>query len=267
VPEGPEVKVVSDGIRNHILGRSIVNAQILSGRYTKSEPEGWDSIGKILNVKVSEVGCKGKFIYVSFDNGMHFFNTLGMTGSWSAAERKHSRIQFDLDDGGRIYFNDTRNFGTLKLIEKKSALAEKLKTLGPDMLAEDVSDSVFIRSIKKKNRTLAETLMDQTIISGVGNYLKAECLYFSKLSPHRMTHTLSDFELQTLNSVIKNVIRKSYETGGATIYTFSGFDGQKGDYSRRFAIYNQVKDPEGRTVKRETTEDGRTTFWVPEIQK
>ena len=109
--------------------------------------------------------------------------------------------------------------------------------------------------------------MDQSVISGVGNYLKSECLYFSRLSPHRETNTLSEDELKTLNSVIKNVIRKSYETGGATIYTFSGFDGQKGDYSRRFAVYNQPKDPEGREVKRETTKDGRTTFWIPEIQK
>lgn len=212
------------------------------------------------------MGCKGKFIYVSFDNGMHIFNTLGMTGSWSDAERKHSRVRFVLDDGGEIFFNDMRNFGTLKLVTKKDSLAAKLKTLGPDMLSEDVSDLVFIRSIKKKNRTLAETLMDQTVISGVGNYLKSECLYFSNLSPHRMTQSLSDSELKTLNSVIKNVIRKSYETGGATIYTFSGFDGQKGDYSRRFAVYNQEKDPAGRAVTRETTKDGRTTFWIPETQ-
>jgi len=258
---------VSDGIRNYILGRSIVNVQILSGRYTKKNPEGWENLNHFLNIKISEVGCKGKFIFISLDNGKHIFNTLGMTGTWSAVERKNSRIRFDLDDGGRIYFNDMRNFGTLKLIDKKDSLAAKLKTLGPDMLAEDVSDAVFIRSIKKKNRTLAEALMDQAIISGVGNYLKSECLYFSRLSPHREINALSEDELKTLNSVIKNVIRKSYETGGATIYTFSGLDGQKGDYSRRFAVYNQLKDPEGREIKREKTKDGRTTFWIPEIQK
>jgi len=266
MPEGPEVKVVSDGIREKILNKKISSAKILSGRYSKKNPEGWENLNSFLNTNISEVGCKGKFIYISLDSGMHIFNTLGMTGSWSAAERKHSRIQFDLDDGGRIYFNDMRNFGTLKLVDKKDALNEKLKSLGPDMLAEDVSDLMFIRSIKKKNRTIVEALMDQSIICGVGNYLKSECLYFSKISPHRMTQSLTDFELQTLNSVIKNVIRKSYETGGATIYTFSGFDGQKGDYSRRFAVYNQEKDPEGRAVKRETTKDGRTTFWIPELQ-
>jgi formamidopyrimidine-DNA glycosylase len=108
--------------------------------------------------------------------------------------------------------------------------------------------------------------MDQKIICGVGNYLKAECLYFSKLSPHRLTSSLTDEDLKNLNSVIKKVIKTSYETGGATIYTFSNYDGEKGDYTKRFAVYNQAQDPLGHEVKRETTRDGRTTFWVPTIQ-
>ena len=265
MPEGPEVKVVTDGLRERILDRTIIGAQILSGRFSKKEPEGWKLFK--FPITVSEVGCKGKFIYISFGDDLHMFNTLGMTGSWSETGRKHSRVRFILDDGGEIYFNDTRNFGTIKLVSKKSELYHKLTSLGPDMLAEDVSVDLFEQRLKRSKKTIAETLMDQSIISGVGNYLKSECLYFSKISPHRNTQDLTKDEIETLNNVIKSVIRKSYETGGATIYTFSGFSGQKGDYSRRFAIYNQVKDPDGRTVKRETTKDGRTTFWIPEIQK
>jgi formamidopyrimidine-DNA glycosylase len=265
VPEGPEVKVVTDGLRERILDRTIVSAQILSGRYSKKDPEGWSLIN--FPITVSEVGCKGKFIYVSFGDSLHMFNTLGMTGGWSETERKHSRVRFDLDDGGEIYFNDTRNFGTIKLVSKKSDLRLKLASLGPDMLSEDVSVDLFEKRLKRSNKTIVETLMDQSIVSGVGNYLKSECLYFSKISPHRNTQDLSKDDIKTLNTVIKSVIRKSYETGGATIYTFSGFDGQNGDYSRRFAVYNQCKDPEGREVKRETTRDGRTTFWIPDIQK
>ena len=265
MPEGPEVKVVTDGLRSKLIGRTIVSAQILSGRYAKKMPDGWENIE--FPITVSEVGCKGKFIYISFGSNLHIFNTLGMTGGWSESGRKHSRVRFDLDDGREIYFNDTRNFGTIKFVSQKNALIEKLDSLGPDMLAEDISVEIFEKRIKRSSKTIAETLMDQSVISGVGNYLKSECLYFSKISPHRISKDLTDTEIRLLNSVIKSVIRKSYETGGATIYSFSGFDGKKGDYSRRFAVYNQEKDPDGRTVKRETTKDGRTTFWIPEIQK
>jgi formamidopyrimidine-DNA glycosylase len=265
LPEGPEVKVVTDGLRSSLSDRTIVNAHILSGRYAKKSPEGWEDIR--FPVTVTEVGCKGKFIYISFGGDLHIFNTLGMTGGWSETEKKHSRIRFDLDDGREIYFNDTRNFGTIKFVTQKNALKQKLASLGPDMLAEDVSVEIFEKRIKRSKRTITETLMDQSVISGVGNYLKSECLYFSRISPHRMSIDLTQDEICTLNTVIKSVIRKSYQTGGATIYTFSGFDGKKGDYSRRFAVYNQLKDPDGRTVKRETTKDGRTTFWIPDIQK
>ena len=82
----------------------------------------------------------------------------------------------------------------------------------------------------------------------------------------RYVNAVTDQELAKLNQTIKAVIRASYQTGGATIYTFQGFDGEKGQYSRRFAVYNQDKDPNGRDVKSFTSPEGRTTFWVPEEQ-
>jgi formamidopyrimidine-DNA glycosylase len=248
------------------VGRSIVGAEIISGRYSKKEPDGWSLLVGSLPITVKSTDCKGKFIYTELAGEKFFLSTLGMTGSWSSRETKHSRLRLRLDDGGTVYFNDIRNFGTVKIVESRSLLDKKLSELGPDMLSGDVSDDVFIRSIRRYNKTLAEVLMDQKIICGVGNYLKAECLYFSKLSPHRLTSSLTDEDLKNLNSVIKKVIKTSYETGGATIYTFSNYDGEKGDYTKRFAVYNQAQDPLGHEVKRETTRDGRTTFWVPTIQ-
>ena len=124
MPEGPECKIFADGIRSHLLGRTITKACILSGRYSKKEPEGWKLFS--FPLKVTEVGCKGKFIFVSLEKNFHIFNTLGMTGSWSGTSRKHSRVLFCLDNVGEIYFNDIRNFGTLKLVNKKISLKEKL---------------------------------------------------------------------------------------------------------------------------------------------
>ena len=120
MPEGPEVKVITDGIRSHLLDKTIVNAQILSGRYLKTLPDGWNEFK--MPVTVSDVSCKGKFIYFTLNDGTYIFNTLGMTGSWSAKPTSHSRVRFDLDDGREIYFNDIRNFGTLKLSVKNKEL-------------------------------------------------------------------------------------------------------------------------------------------------
>ncbi len=268
MPEGPEVKIVSESLGRALQGRAIIGINYLGGRYTKhGPPDGHAEISSVLPQNVSVTSCKGKFIYLTLQNNWVIWNTLGMTGGWSKTKQKHSRAELVLDDGTSAFFNDPRNFGTLKYVHGLDALKKKLDELGPDMLTEDVTDDVFIARLRKKNnRVITENLMDQKIICGVGNYLKSESLYFAGIAPMRHVSEVTDAELTRLNRTIKAVIRASYQTGGATIYTFQGFDGEKGQYSRRFAVYNQDKDPKGRDVKSFTSPEGRTTFWVPEEQ-
>ena len=109
--------------------------------------------------------------------------------------------------------------------------------------------------------------MNQKIVSGIGNYLKAECLYESKISQHRLCSQITQEESDNLFHTCRKIIRRSYESGGATISTYRQPNGEKGLYSRRFAVYNQKHDPFGHLVVKEKTLDKRTTHWVPEVQK
>ncbi len=240
----------------------------MSGRYVShGPPKGFESFVRCLPAKIMNVECKGKFIYITFDNDYSMWNTLGMAGSWSPVPAKHSRIKLNFKDGA-AYFNDIRNFGTIRVTSNPVDLTEKLSELGPDMLSESVTDAVFKERIfKKSKKTIAEAIMNQKIIAGVGNYLKSESLYLAQISPHRAVSSLSESEISNLNKAIQATIRSSYISGGATIHTFLGFDGKAGEYTRRFAVYNQKYDPAGNRVVRETTKDRRTSFWVPEIQK
>ncbi len=218
-------------------------------------------------MKIAGAGCHGKFIFIILENEWAIWNTLGMSGTWSGTRNKHSRVKICLG-GESIFFNDIRNFGTLKIVRGKDLLINKLNSLGPDMLNDDVKNDDFLRRIRACNKkTIAQAVMDQSVISGVGNYLKAESLYISKISPHRACKSLSDQEIILLNESIKKTIRASYDTGGATISTYSGFEGEIGEYSQRFLVYNQKTDPHGNTVIKEKTKDGRTTHWVPEVQE
>ena len=190
-----------------------------------------------------------------------------MTGKWSYDVNNHSRVKFSLNDGD-VYFSDVRNFGTLKFEKSAEKLKKKLFALGPDMLSEKISDEEFIQRIRKrKNKLICQALMDQKVISGVGNYLKAECLYYAKISPYEKCNTLTDDQLIILHTTIRQIINLSYQSGGATIKNYANLDGKIGKYSRRFAVYNQKSDPEGRVVVKEKTPDGRTTHWVPEVQE
>jgi len=164
--------------------------------------------------------------------------------------------------------NDIRNFGTLKVVTSKKELQKKLDSLGYDVLKTAVGWQEFKQVFNKKpNKTITECLMNQSVISGVGNYLKAEILYNSKISPHRLVKDIKDKEWENLHYNALSQSRRSYKLGGATISTYRQPNGEEGLYNRRFAVYNQKTDPNGNTVIKEQTADKRTTHWVPAIQK
>jgi len=224
-----------------------------------------------------EVGVKGKFMWWGVGEWF-MWCTYGMSGQWSTQyDPKHSAVQVAYNDAPdpvhpctqmtTINFNDQRHFGTIKLVKGRPALDKKLATLGPDMLNDPPTWQVFVeRLLKRPTRTLAEALMDQSCISGVGNYVKAESLYLAELSPHRIIDSLKVAEMHRLREQIINVMKAAYNTGGATFNTYRNPDGSKGGAQRRFVVYGNRTDPMGNKVIREETKDGRTTHWVPQVQ-
>jgi len=268
MPEGPEVKTTVDFLKKY-QNKSLTHFQVVSGRYTKKPIHNINNPGWNTPLNLESVDCKGKFIYFSFKGGVHFFSTLGMTGEWSNRITKHTRLKFEFDnDSQPLYFNDVRNFGTFKIILTERDLNKKLKSLGPDILNSHVDAGLFkARLNKKPNWTIARALMDQSVVSGVGNYLKAEILYAAKISPHRLCKDLAVKEIELIAQESFDITRLSYDSGGATIKNYRKPNGKKGLYSQRFAVYNQKTSPCGNEVIKEQTLDKRTTHWVPSVQK
>lgn len=266
MPEGAEVRRFAENLARRVSNQRILSIEILSGRYEKEPPEGLQEFRAALPIKVVGVGSHGKFIYWILDSEFNIWSTLGMTGAWRAEKSKHSRLKVTLSNGD-VFFDDMRNFGTIKFVNNRHALLQKLRSLGPDMLAEDIDETEFIDIMKKHGKkNVTKVLMDQSVIAGVGNYVKAESLFLARVSPHRNVGNLSDSELRRLCQSIKTVLRESFKSGGATIQSYANFDGEIGEYSQKFCVYNQKTDPDGNEVIKEKTPDGRTTHWVPKIQ-
>ena len=267
MPEGPEVKRTAEGLAHAMTNKTITNIEILSGRYTKEPPGGVEDFRSSLPIKVIGAGCHGKFIFVLCTNETYIWSTLGMTGYWNGEGGKYERVRLDFSDGSKVYFNDMRNFGTLKIVKGKHEMVKKLKSLGPDMLAQDISTHTFKEALMKRPEwSIAKALMKQTLVCGVGNYIKADSLWLAKISPKRKIKDITDVEFADLNEAIKRVMRTSYESGGATIASYQSFDDQPGSYKQKMVVYGQEKDPEGNDVIKEKTDDGRTTHWVPSVQ-
>ena len=269
MPEGGECKIAAESLARVMTGRKINSVEIVSGRYAKKPFEGFDSLTADPPKRVVGVGCHGKFIYIMLDGGdSSIWSTLGMTGHWSKNPSAHTRVKFTMDDESVVYYNDTRNFGTLKWARGAAKLAAKLKSLGPDMLSEDVSHQKFQASmLRRPKKTLAEVMMDQSIIAGVGNYVKADSLWLAALSPHRAVDSLCAEEFESLNNSIKSVLRTSYKYRGATIKSYKDFDDQVGQYGNVMLCYGRKTDEDGEEIVREETKDGRVTWWVPTRQK
>ena len=263
MPEGPECKIMAENLAKLISYKTLVSIEILSGKYLKKEPTGLNEMQ--LPLKIVGAGVHGKFIYWICDDENFIWSTMGMTGHWSSTETNHARIKFSLSNGTNLYFCDQRNFGTIKFVRGKHNMIDKLNSMGPDMLSSNITDPEFISTLRKKNKkTLAEVMMDQSIIAGVGNYIKADSLWMAKMSPNRIVKDCSDKELLNLFRCIKIVINENYQAAekGSIKNIYKDFG-----YNRKFLVYNQSVDPNGEEIIKEQTKDKRTTHWVPSIQK
>jgi len=206
-------------------------------------------------------------MYILLEGEYSIWSTLGMTGQWASKRIQHTRVEFVLSDGS-VFYNDIRNFGTLKFVKGKGDLVKKLQSLGPDLLSEECSDELFISRLRsKKNKTIVQVMMDQSVVSGIGNYIKSDALWLSKISPHRKVSEIPDNELIILNKNIRQVMLESFNSGGATIKSYLDFNGNSGEYGSKFIVYNKKVDLDGNVVLSEQTKDGRTTWWSPERQK
>lgn len=268
MPEGPEVKVITTELNQHLENSILKEFVVLGGRFIKTPIENIDTFQSNLPLKINSVNCKGKFIWFDLENNWSIWNTLGMSGGWKQIKEKHSHIKITTDNLD-LWFTDTRRFGTIKISNNPSELKKKLESIGPDMLSDsEFSETDFIKIMRKYNKKeLPKILMEQKIVSGIGNYIKAEALYESKISPLRKIEDISDSELKTLFKSIRSIITKSYKCNGATIKNYSDLANNLGEYCFNFKVYNQNKDVNGYNVLKTKTNDGRTTHWVSEIQK
>ena len=251
-----------------------------NGRYRAKNPEGFLDIKNDLPLKIESIDTKGKFMWWTLtgkDKTWYMWCTYGMSGQWSLKSSNHVGFIVEYNTSGslvtrdqqKLFFNDQRRFGTIKFVSNNQQHIKKLKTLGPDILEDPpMPPELFAeRILLKPNRTISEALMDQSCISGIGNYLKAETLHRARISPHRVVIDLTSEEIQELWAEAIVSCRESYADHGASIRTYKTVNDEKGSAQFYFRVYNSRQCPNGHSVIREETKDGRTSWWCSQCQK
>ena len=170
------------------------------------------------------------------------------------------------------YFYDQLSFGTLKATSDISVLEKKLKELGPDLLDTNTTLDLFTTQIRKKvneNKAIGNVIVNQKIIAGVGNYLRADALWMTKISPFRKVKDTNDKELEILYWSIISLIWGDYNYKEGMKKGFIKYE-LPDKYNRDFFVYKQDKDIHNKKVTKEELYEGsqkRFIYWVKDIQK
>jgi len=175
------------------------------------------------------------------------------------------------DDDSKLFFNDQRKFGWMRLLpEIEVANLNFMKKLGPEPLSSSFKNTEFRSRVRRrKNSSIKATILDQTVLAGVGNIYADESLWLAKIHPSSLSGTLSDNKLNLLIKSIKEVFTKSISLGGSTDKNYVDAEGKKGSYLEFANVFRKEGQPCPRcnTIIIKTRVASRGTHLCPKCQR
>ena len=235
--------------------------------------------------RVTALRRRSKYILADLDSGESLLVHLGMSGRMlisgaqigtfyhdHPAPQKHDHVVLHMTSGARVTFNDARRFGAMDLFPTDGAEGHPLlASLGPEPFGNDFNGPYLAERLKGRRTPIKSALLDQRIVSGLGNIYVAETLYRARISPLRLAGDLTDSTVHALVPVIREVLAEAIAAGGSSLRDFRQANGELGYFSKHFQVYDRQGDPCetpgcGGTVTR-TLQSGRSSFWCPACQR
>lgn len=291
MPELPEVEIIKHGLQERIVGKKIVEVDVRVAKIFQGQK------GDIIGAKVAKIERRAKMLIIELSNGKSMLVHLKMTGQLvyqgkgqsekgkvdevrgghpqkgylGKLPNQFTHVIFKFSDGSVLYFNDLRKFGYIKVYDTKEIDDLKvLKELGPEPFDKGLTPEYLMKICAKRPRVkIKQILMDQTVISGVGNIYADESLFCARVLPLRVAKDIKRSELEKIIGCIKKVLRKGLEYGGSSENTFVNVEGKQGQMQNHFQVYRQTGKPCpvcGGKITR-TVVGGRSTHYCPVCQQ
>ena len=283
MPELPEVETVKRGLEEFIINESI--KEVYLSKFNLRFPWPKDFVSKIVGKKIISIKRRAKYIIIGLSDNYSIIAHLGMSGSYKVLKKgevqdyiilKHDHLIIDLDNF-KIVYNDPRRFGYIDLTNQDPETHKFLSSLGPEPLSNYFNADNLAETLLNKNKSIKNTLLDQNIVSGLGNIYVCEALFRSKINPKKNCSKLLTSKgkprknLILLVKKINEVIKEAIEAGGSSLRDFSNTSGKMGYFQSSFNVYNRENEKcllgSCNGVVKRIIQSGRSTFFCSKCQK
>ena len=272
MPELPEAETVKRALAPALEGRTITEVRLF--RPTLRSP--LKPLRKALpGRKILKLLRRGRYILGKLDDGNFLVIHLGMTGvirieDETVPHRKHEHVFLYLSNGQIFRFEDVRRFGELEVHPAgKSGLPAKFDSFGPEPLTEEFSPEYLYGCSRNVKGSVKNFIMDNTVVTGIGNIYAAETLFAAKIDPRKPAGALTRPQCRRIALRAKQILTGSIAAGGTTIADFKHVDGTEGKFTVELQVYGKGGGPCpncGATLQ-SVKIGGRTSVFCPRCQK
>lgn len=281
MPELPEVEVVRRGLSAALPGRGIAAVTVLHPRPVRRHLGGPDDFAARLTGQVfTEPRRRGKYLWLPLADGDAVLAHLGMSGQFrvdaahvvaagAAPQHRHARVVLDLSDGSRVTFCDQRMFGGLSLSPGGAELPSEVAHIALDPFDPAYDLDAVVRRLRQRRTGLKRALLDQTLVSGIGNIYADESLWRARLHGERATETLPRAKAYEVLRAAHEVMSEALAVGGTSFDAlYVNVNGESGYFERGLDAYGREGEPChrcGRPIVREQFAN-RSSFRCPTCQ-
>ncbi|WP_430606257.1 formamidopyrimidine-DNA glycosylase [Enterococcus sp. AZ170] len=247
MPELPEVETVRKGLEKLVVGKTIKEVTVLWPRIIET-PEVDVFAQQLIGQTIENMERRGKFLIFKLTN-YDLVSHLRMEGKYETHDpqndrNKHTHVIFTFTDETELRYLDVRKFGRMTLVEKNQAgLYKGILALGPEPVPSQFKLSEFRRGLKKHHKAIKPLLLDQRLVTGLGNIYVDEALWEAKIHPEQPADTLKAKEIERLYHAIIDVLGRAVEAGGTTIRSYLNALGEAGTFQISLNVYGQTEKP------------------------
>jgi formamidopyrimidine-DNA glycosylase len=276
VPELPEVETVRQGLAKWVTGRRISVAEVRHPRAIRRHLPGDLHFAAVLQDRtITDVARRGKYLWLPLDSGDAIIAHLGMSGQLlmqpaGTADEVHLRVRITFaDDGPELRFVDQRTFGGMSVSEDGAELPAEIAHIARDPMDPLFDDEQFVAGLRAKHTEIKRALLDQTLISGIGNIYADEALWRAQLHGARPTDALTRPAVRRLLGHVRDVLGEAIVAGGTTFDAlYVNVNGESGYFDRSLNAYGREGQPCHRcgTIMRREQFMNRSSYSCPRCQ-